>query len=79
MGPFWKKMLRLSSARSKGLTRGAEFNASEVRPAFSKVVEHSQGGDVFASVFLTFDFVCSKSSEQILVTFSGNVNTGVYI
>lgn len=31
MGSFWKKMLRLSSARAKGLTHGADFNASEVR------------------------------------------------
>lgn len=32
MGSFWKKMLRLSGA--KGLTHGADFNASEVRRDF---------------------------------------------
>lgn len=57
MGPFWKKMLRPSSARSKGLTHGADSNASEVRPGSSQVLERSrncsvrQGGDDFASVF----------------------------
>lgn len=35
MGSFWKKMLRLSSARAKGLRHGADFNASEVRRDFS--------------------------------------------
>lgn len=34
MGSFWKKMLRLSSARSKGLTHGADFDTSEVRSGF---------------------------------------------
>lgn len=34
MGSFWKKMLRLSSARAKGLAHGADVNASEVRRDF---------------------------------------------
>lgn len=34
MGSFWKKMLRLSGARTTGLTHGADFNASEVRRDF---------------------------------------------
>lgn len=43
MGSFWKKMLRLSSARSKGLTHGADFNTSEVRRGFRKVVGQPWG------------------------------------
>ena len=39
MGPFWKKMLRLSRARSKGLAHGHEFDAPEVRPRVRKVTQ----------------------------------------
>lgn len=83
MGPFWKKMLRLSSARSRGLTHGADSDASEVSPEFSKVIEHSwncsvrQGGGVFAGVvpvFLHCLPVNSKSSEEISVKFSGIID-----
>lgn len=44
MGSFWKKMLRLSRARSKGLAHGADFNTSEVRRGFCKVVGQPWGG-----------------------------------
>lgn len=62
MGSFWKKVLRLSGARSQGLGHGADFNASEVRRHFwGSHSEKSPNVGLVSSLRQRVSFLCGHT------------------